>query len=143
MSETTKPDALVEIMVFEAAAFRVGQVARNLLAEHPGLPAKRVEPTAWVLPNPFDGPDVTAVLDIKAGSVDGVRAWATALGVEPTVKISTRAPWEAARAEAVINGVTVKVMGTRSLTGDEAAAWSAAQDQAAAGLAEAAPGGGE
>lgn len=143
MSETTEPDALVEIMVFEAAAFRVGQVARNLLAEHPGLPAERVEPTAWVLPNPLDGPVVTAVLDIMAGSVDGVRAWATALGVEATVTISTSGPWEAAHAKAVVNGVTVKVMATRSLTGDEYVAWSAPQDQAATEPAEAVPGGGE
>ncbi|WP_432156310.1 hypothetical protein [Streptomyces sp. bgisy153] len=123
MSEPTR-DPLAELIAFESAAFRIGQVARRLLAEHPGLPVQTMEPTAWSLAS-SDGPDVHTELELRFDSVDEVRAWAEALGVEPTAEVSERSPYERAAVEATVDGVLVKVSGSRALTGDEYAAWRA------------------
>lgn len=128
MSETT--NVLAELEAFEAAAFRVGQLARRLRIDHPDLPVDVMQPTVWALASSA-GPDVHAELEIHCDSVDGVHAWAAVLGVEATVTIAGSG-YERAVAKAVVNGVTVKVSGTRSLTGDEYAAWQARKEQAAA-----------
>ena len=129
MTENTHRDVLAELEAFEAAAFRTGQLARRLRTEHPDLSATSVEPTVWALASSA-GPSIHAELEIQSESVDMARAWAAALGVEATVTISPTSPYERATAHAVIGGVTVKVAGSRYLTGDEYAAWRAAQDQA-------------
>lgn len=141
--EYAKRAPLDTVEVFEAAAFRVGQVARRLLTDHPDLPVKSLEPTLWVLASDFSGPDTKAELEVTAGSVDDVRAWAAALEAQATVTVSDRSPYERAEAEAEVDGVTVKVTGSRSLTGEEYAAWQTAREQAAAGEAEKASGGEE
>lgn len=130
---TTERTPLSTIEAFEAGAFRVGQLARRLRTDHPDLPVVRMEPTAWALTSMFGDPDVTAELEIGAGTVDGVRAWAAALDVEATVTTSVNSPFELAQASAVVDGVTVKVEGTRALTGDEYAAWKAEHEKPAKG----------
>ncbi|MBD9703423.1 hypothetical protein IHE56_15295 [Streptomyces sp. ID01-12c] len=129
MNENTNRNVLAELEAFEAAGFRVGQLARRLRAEHPGLSVMTMEPTVWVIAG-HAGPDVHAELEIQSVSVDSVRAWATALDVEATVTTSATSPYERAEALAVIGDVTVKVTGSRSLTGDEYNAWRAQQKHA-------------
>lgn len=133
MSQTTTSGFLAEVTAFEAAAFRTAQVARRLLAEHPGLPITDMQFSSFVFRSAVSGtPDVSATLGIETRSVDGVRAWATALGVEATMEVSTHTPCERARAEAVIDTVTVEVKGERYLRGAEADAWRTEQARAAA-----------
>ncbi|MCC9712042.1 hypothetical protein E4N62_46675 [Streptomyces sp. MNU76] len=130
MSEDTSRNVLAELEAFEAAAFRVGQLARRLRTDHPDLPVQTMLPTVWALASSA-GPDVHAELEIHCDSVDGAHACAAVLGVEATVTIAGSG-YERAAAKAVVNGIKVKVSGTRSLTGDEYRAWRAEQDQAAA-----------
>lgn len=123
----------------EAAAFRVGQVARRLLADHPDLSARDIEPTVWTLNR---GTAVTQKLEITPDSIDGVRAWAEALGVEAEVTVSGRtayAPYKVAKFETEIDGVEVEFSTTGAATDDEIVAWRAEHDQAAAQFDEAAP----
>jgi hypothetical protein len=131
MSENTNRNVLAELEAFEAAAFRTGQLARRLRTEHPDLPITTMEPTVWAFAGQA-GPALHAELDIQTASVDTARAWAKALGVEAAVTVSPTSPYERATANAVIGDVSVKVSGSRTLTGDEYAAWRAGQDQAAA-----------
>lgn len=137
MSEHIERSPLAEVEAIEAAVFRIGQLARRLRTEHPELPIERMEPTAWALATGYRGTDVHAELEIGAGSVDGVHAWATALGTKDIVKTTDKGPHQAAKAEVVIHGVMVKVSGTRTLVGDEYAAWCAKRDQATEGPAAA------
>jgi len=136
-----KQDVLAALVAFESVAFRIGQLARRLRTEHPDLSVQSMEPTAWVLVRAFDGPDVHAELEIRPDSVDDARAWAKALGTEATATVGTSSPYERVVAEAVIDGVMVKVDGMRALVGDEYAAWQAGHDQAAAKEPGQAPGG--
>jgi hypothetical protein len=140
MTENTSRNVLAELEAFEAVAFRIGQLARRLRTENPDLPATGMLPTVWVLAG-MDGPAVHADLEIECDSVDDVRAWAKALDVEATVTTDARSPYKRAAAEVLIVGVTVKVSGSQTLTGDEYTAWRAAREQAA--LATAAAGGAE
>ncbi|WP_432193778.1 hypothetical protein [Streptomyces sp. bgisy027] len=135
MSETTKRDPLANIEAFEAGAFRVAHVARQLLADHPDLPIREIRPQS----SAYQDPGRTyASLEISAGSTAGVRAWADAL--RATVKVtfydhnSTAAAFESHQAQAVVSGVDVAVVATRGhLNEDELAAWRAQQSAAAGG----------
>ncbi|MEH0657559.1 hypothetical protein QA860_07385 [Streptomyces stelliscabiei] len=139
MSETTARNVLAELEAFEAAAFRIGQLARSLRADHPDLPVETMEPTVWSFAG-ADGPKLHITLELVCGSADGACAWAKALDVEATVTTSTTSPHKQAAAQAVIGGVTVKISGFQSLTGDEYTAWKAAREEAAV---TASAGGGE
>ncbi|MFD9107175.1 hypothetical protein [Streptomyces bottropensis] len=141
MSEATEPTArnvFAELEAFEAAAFRIGQLARSLRAGNPDLPVEAMEPTLWSFAS-GDGPKLHITLELVCGSVDDACAWAKALDVEAAVTTSTTSPYEQAAAQAVIGGVTVKVSGFRSLTGDEYTAWKA--DRAQTAVATSAGGG--
>jgi hypothetical protein len=130
VSETTKPDPLACTTAMEAAVFRVGQVARRLLADHPELPVWDLEPSVWVLNH---GSAVSAKLEISPGTLDGVLAWGTALGVEVSVELVDRtpyAPYRAAKFVTEVDGVQVDVNSTGAASDEETAAWRAEQDQA-------------
>jgi hypothetical protein len=130
MTEINKPNPLACVTAAEAATFRVGQVARRLLADHPGLPVEDMEPSVWVL---NCGSSITAKLEISPGSLDGVVRWAEALGVE--LRFETRggaqyAPYRLAKAVVEVDGVEVDVNCTGQATDEEIAAWRAGQDHA-------------
>ena len=140
MSETNTRNVFAELEAFEAAAFRIGQLARSLRADHPDLPIETMEPTLWSFAG-ADSPKLHTSLEVVCSSADDACAWAKALNVEATVTTETTSPYQRAAAQAVIGGVTVKVSGFQSLTGDEYTAWQAARDQAA--VATSSDGGGE
>ena len=130
MSETTTRNVFAELEAFEAAAFRIGQLARGLRADYPDLPVETMEPTLWSFAG-SDGPKLHSSLEVVCGSADDACAWAKALNVEATVTTNATSAYKQVAAQAVIVGVTVKVSGSQSLTGDEYTAWQAARDQAA------------
>ncbi|MFF5958439.1 hypothetical protein [Streptomyces luteogriseus] len=146
MSDETSHTPIEAIEALESGAFRVGQVMRRLLAEHPGLPVFYFRPsvhvTAWLDDEPAE---TTLALQFSARTVDGVRAWAAALDVAAATEIKNwgvagnpRALSESAEVTTTADGVQLVITGTRALSAEEAAAWHAEQDQAA----EAAPQGG-
>ncbi|WP_060879984.1 hypothetical protein [Streptomyces scabiei] len=130
MSETTARNVFAELEAFEAAAFRIGQLARSLRTGNPDLPVETMEPTLWSFAG-SDGPQLHITLELVCGSTDDACAWAKALDVEAAVTTSTTSPTKQAAAQAVIGGVTVKVSGLQSLTADEYTVWKADRDQAA------------
>ena len=136
MTANTKRDPLATIEAFEASAFRAAQVARQLLAEHPDLSVWEVRPRASVSPASRDN-DVAA-LEIATDTVDDVRSWAEALGVEVEITVHDRIPgldtrpFTIHKCTARVAGVDVKVIDSRELSEDEVAAWRAEQCQAVA-----------
>jgi hypothetical protein len=131
VSEDTERTPLDTIEAFEAAAFRTSQVARRLLAEHPSLSVReiRLHASAYRYPD-----SRLPQLEVRAGGIDGVRAWAEALGTDVDVKVHDSAnngyAFEYCEAALVVGGVDVRVYATRSLTQEEAAVWRTKQDQA-------------
>ncbi|MEV1063430.1 hypothetical protein [Streptomyces sp. NPDC050263] len=122
------------VMALESGAFRAGQVARRLLSEHPELTVRRATCSAYSHADTWDPPTCTPTLDLRADGLDGVRAWALVLGAE--VKPDMRGGpyvYESGDCEAEVDGVLVRVTGSRKLTDDEAAAWRNQQTEAAAG----------
>lgn len=140
MSQIPTRNVFAELEAFEAAAFRIGQLARSLRADYPDLPVETMEPTLWSFAGD-DGPRLHTTLEVVCDSADDACAWAKALNVEATVTTNTTNAYKQAAAQVVISGVTVKVSGFQSLTGDEYTAWKAARDQAA--VATSSSGGGE
>ena len=141
MSERIERDPLAAVVALEAATFRVGQLARRLLAEHAG--ADLVVPDVYAFAH--DDGDTRAELKLSSGSVDGARTLARALGIEPETKmsdISLAYVFERVWGETVIDGIKVKIGGRRRLSDEETAAWRAEQDQAAAEDARAGGGAG-
>jgi hypothetical protein len=131
MSEPTERDPLAAVVALEAATFRVGQLARRLLAEHSG--AGLVVTDAHVFAH--DDGDTTGELLLFTSDVDGARRVARALGAEPETKMSDFSRvfvFERVWGETVIDGIKVKITGRRTLSDEETAAWRAEQDQAAA-----------
>lgn len=131
MSERTEKDPLAAVVALEAATFRVGQLARRLLAEH--ADAGLAVPDVYVFAH--DDGDTTAELKLSTGSVDGARTVARALGIEPETKMSDHSlafVFERVWGETVIDGIKVKISGRRQLSDEETAAWRAEQGQAAA-----------
>lgn len=134
MSGEIEHTPLEAVEALESGAFRVGQVMRRLLAEHPGLPVRSVRPSVYVSGYFDEKASAAARVDVSSGSVDGVRVWAKALGGEPVIRIiGPDQPFELAELVVDVDGVSVEVAGTRPLSYDEIAAWRAGQDQAAEG----------
>lgn len=139
MSAETTHTPIEALEAMESGAFRVGQVMRRLLAENPGLPVFYFRPsvhvTAWLDDEPAE---TSLALKFSARTVDGVRAWAAALGVAPETEITDwgvpgnpLAVSEYARVDAAVDGVQVEITGSRALSAEEAAAWRAEQQPAA------------
>ncbi|MFJ4322208.1 hypothetical protein ACIP3A_03680 [Streptomyces tricolor] len=121
---------LTAVVHFESAAFRAGQVARQLHLEHPHLTVQRALCSAYgSAASYYDDPSVSARLEIGADDVDGARAWAAVLDTELHVQIRGGGTfvYEDAHCSAVIDGVSVEVSGSRTLSEDEATAWRAEQ----------------
>ncbi len=134
MSAETNHTPIEAIEALESGAFRVGQVMRRLLAEHPDLPMRRVRPSVYVASWLDDEPaDTAARVEISARTIDGVRAWAKALDGDAEVQTvnpsTSRAsmPFEHAEFTTRVDGVVLQVVGTRQLSAEEAAAWHAEQ----------------
>lgn len=130
MPEQRNVQLLDAVVPFESVAFRVGQVARRLQAEHPNLVARQVICSIYSIAFRQET-DVSTMarLEVSADGLDGALAWATALGAtaHQQIKDNAHGVYETARCEAVIDGVTVEVSATRFLSADEAAAWHAEQ----------------
>lgn len=114
------------VQLFEAAAFRVGHVARILQAEHPDLEIKEIRPSVYA--SAFsDEITATAKIDMRAATTDGVHAWAHVLGVEVDVKfhdsVGTSRAFEHHQATATLDDVEVTIYDTRSPSDEEIAAW--------------------
>lgn len=127
MSETERTPLQI-IAAFESGAFRVGQVARRLIAEHPELPLQSFAPTAS---SSHYGYDLMQVEITPDDNLDGVHLWALAFGAEVTVKrckYGEQAEFDHASFELEIDGVAVKVSGTRQVPKEQAAA-AAAQEE--------------
>ncbi|MGC5034139.1 hypothetical protein ACPXCS_06080 [Streptomyces sp. DT190] len=139
MSTETTHTPIEAIEAFEAGAFRVGQVMRRLLAEHPGLPVFYFRPsvkvTAWLDDDPAD---TELALQFSARTADGVRAWAKALDVATESEVKDwpvigdpEALADYVEIDTVIYGVRLVITGSSDLTAEEAAAWRAVREQAA------------
>ncbi|MBL3669099.1 hypothetical protein JL475_24510 [Streptomyces sp. M2CJ-2] len=134
MTETTEHSPLEAVQALESGAFRLGQVLRRVLGEHAHLPVRRIYPSVYVSGYNDQEASTTARVEIGAGSIAGVRAWAEALGGEVEARITASAyPFEHAEFTTSINEVQLVVTGTRSLSEDEAAAWQARQTDAGGG----------
>ncbi|MFF9279568.1 hypothetical protein [Streptomyces griseosporeus] len=136
MSGEATHSPLAAVQALESGAFRLGQVMRRLLAEHPGLPIHRFRPEVIVSAYLDEEAETKARAEIGTGGIDSVRSWAEALGGEATVEVmaaSTTYAFEHAEFTASIDGVDVTVIGTRPLSDAEAAAWRAEQAAAAEG----------
>jgi len=131
MSERTNPLGAIEAM--EAAAFRTGQAARQMLAEHPDLPVQEIRPGYST--------GGRAELAIHAGDCDSVRAWAERLGLEAEAHFGSytyptngyEMVYEACHAKGTVLGAQVDISGTRSVEGAERESWIAAGDEGSGG----------
>lgn len=127
MSKSTKRDFLATIQAFEAGAFRVAHVARQLLADHPDLPVREIRLLAHEAQDPAAS-DVR--LEISVRCADDARVWADALGTTVTVTFydhgSTARAFEYHVVRATVGGVGVEIKTTRiDLTDAEIEAWRA------------------
>jgi hypothetical protein len=117
VSTYTEHTPLSVVEGFEAAAFRLTQVARQLLAEHPGLPINDIRPSVLASTH-----GISAQLEISVyDEGTGVRAWAEALGAAVTIDVHDVGTYAYEHHEATVErgGVTVHVGGTRRLTDEE------------------------
>lgn len=134
MSGEIEHTPLEAVEALESGAFRVGQVMRRVLAEHPGLPIRSIRPSVYASGYLDESASTTLRVEMSARTVDGVRAWAKALGAEPESRITgPEVPFEHAELVVDVDGVTLEITGLRHLPDDEAAAWRAEQDHAAEG----------
>ncbi|MCX4993799.1 hypothetical protein [Streptomyces longwoodensis] len=135
MAQTSTEVLLRTITVIEAAAFRTGQVVRQILAEHPQLTASTGH--AALSATIYSDGEYSANMPRFEVGVDNTAAlvWAEALGgdSEWTTRDHGSFVYESTRFTVVIDGVEIAVCGGRSLTDDEAAAWRAAGDQGEGG----------
>lgn len=133
MSERTERSALATIEAFESAAFRIAQVARQLLAEHPGLPLWDIRPIASERRSGIK----TAHLELSLSEVEDLLAWAEALGVTAAVRFydakNSAQAFEHHEATQTITGVAVVLTATRRPTEDEIALWRERKAAEAAG----------
>lgn len=128
--QNTRPLAAIESL--ESAAFRVGQVARHLLAEHPdaGLTVKSADVFG------YEDNVGAATLYLSARSVDTARTVAAALGIEVRTEMRRCSPYavfESVDGHGAVDGIEVRLMALRHLTDDEAAAWRTNQGQVVEG----------
>jgi hypothetical protein len=130
MSENTN-NPLAAVVAMEATAFRIGQVARRLLAEHSdGIHVESAQVHGWA-----DG-DIHPVLRLQARDADSARSLATALGMDLEISDITGGNWRPYRSihgETEIDGIPVSLRALDYLPEDEAAAWLAEQGQATEG----------
>lgn len=133
MSDTGGHTPLQTIEALEAAAFRTGQALRQVLAEHPELPIRALHPYVHVSGYLDEEATTRASVEISTHGVDGVHAWAQALGGEPVISIhgDSAHPFEHAELKVTLGGTEVRICGTRRLT-DAAAALDSEKDQAPA-----------
>lgn len=123
MSEQTNP--LERVLRAESALFRLGVVARRLIAEHPDLPVRSITPY-------LGAPDGTLPdgLTINPGSADGFMQWAAALGAaaEPDdVTDHGDYGYRYHAATGAVDGIRVTLSRVALLSRDEIAAWRAEQ----------------
>lgn len=117
MSEEPR-NPLAGIEQMEACAFRLGQLARRLLADHPDLPPVRI--TASATDRGF-GRLLLEDLEYGRDGVD-VLPWATALEIPLTSKLGRAAVgggFESLKGERKIDGERVQVTLLRMLNQDE------------------------
>lgn len=109
---TPSPDPLRTVVAMEAAAFRTGQIARQLVADHPNLPLDGIEPTVATYDD-LRGIVVRARLELQLSSAQVAQDWAAALGCEHTVTEHETGygPSTVAKFETVIDGVTIQGRG--------------------------------
>jgi hypothetical protein len=134
MPETTST-LLGAVAQMESNAFRAGQVARRLLAEHPHLTMRNA--TAGLHASVYhDGEcNSQAELTVRVNGTDQVYSWAQALGVEQEAKTQETGghAYETSVCSATVDGVVVQVGGARRLTDEEAGTWRTQQASAAEG----------
>lgn len=135
MAKTTNPllDAVTQM---ESHAFRAGQVARRVLAEHPQLTVRNA--TAGLYASIYRDGECSsqAELTVRVDGTDAVRTWSQVLGVETESKTQETGgghAYETADCMATVDGVIVQVTGARHLTDEETDAWRAQQATAAEG----------
>lgn len=112
----TTTDLLAGIERAEGAAFRIGQLARTLLAEHQDLTHLVKEISG------FAG-QATAQLDLDVDGLNGARLWARRLGIELKSHLnpSGSGGWEHLDGEIDVQGVRLQVHGLQSY---DAEAWA-------------------
>ncbi|WP_340382254.1 hypothetical protein U5640_36210 [Streptomyces sp. SS7] len=129
MSDNAVHTPLEAIEALESATFRMGQALRQVLAEHPGLPIRTFHPSVRVDGYLDEQARARASVEISARDVNGVEAWAKALGGEPEYRTHTvpNRPFLHADLTVTLGGTAVRIYGTRPLTDAETAALPAEQ----------------
>lgn len=118
---------LDSIQAMESYAFRVGQVARHLLAEHADLPVQELRGHAH---------GSRATLEIWAGDVAVVHTWAQRLSAKAETSFtggSESGGYEHVSVSTQIDGVDVEIFSLRTIQSDE---WEAVQARQAEEAAE-------
>ncbi|MET9100001.1 hypothetical protein [Streptomyces antibioticus] len=120
---------LTAITHLESGAFRAGQVARHLLEQHPDLTVRRATCSTYSYADIWDAQPSVPRLDLRVVGLDDARAWAAALDTALTVDVrdDSGSAYEHGECTATVDGVTVRVTGSRTLPDDEATAWRAQQ----------------
>lgn len=95
---------LASLIEAEAELFRIGTLARRLVAEHPDLPAYTIGVERRAAEGRFG-------LTIHAMDYNGLRRWAALLGAEPRTNTSDigGSPWFQTIAETEVDGVLAMV----------------------------------
>jgi hypothetical protein len=130
-TETTTHVLLTAVAEMESAAFRAGQMARRLVAEHPHLTVRTASVGMYATAYHDGERTGQPRLELRAHDVDGVHAWAEALcaDTESSTKDCGGYVYEAVTCETALDDVRIEVYGSRALDAEEAAAWRAAGDQ--------------
>jgi len=130
MSENTK-DRLTAVMTMEAAAFRIGQVARRLLAQNSdGIHVEAADVIG------YDDGETRPEVKLRARDAASAQQFAKHLGMNLKTSDITGGNWRpyrSVRGETEIDGITVSIRALDYLPEDEAAAWLAEQAQTAEG----------
>lgn len=137
-----EPGSLAALDAWEARNAGVSELARRLIAEHPGTGLA----FSHIVALSYHSGDGSTDLHLTAASAPAVRQVAAALGAEVTSRhtaspVQNGVVLEHVTATARLNEtVNLTVLGYSQLPDDEAAAWRAQQDQAAEPDAEAGEG---
>lgn len=126
---------LAAITAMESAAFRLGQVARGLLADHPDLLVASLDTSTSTSTG---AETVVTVLALHAGEVADVLRWAETLGIAAHRNLGSAViggGYEHASADLERDGLAIRITGCTYLDAEE---WAAAQDESSA-----APAGGD
>ncbi|MGW4759582.1 hypothetical protein [Streptomyces chartreusis] len=127
--ETVKPLAAVEAM--ESAAFRLGQLARRILAEHVDAGLSVREAGIYG----YEDVSASARLGLRARDLEAARAVAISLGIELAVKTNDTqwSVFEHGHGTGEVDGFEVNISGMHHFSDEEAAAWRAEQPAAEGG----------